>query len=79
MNAFLFDILGNFWLDSDPVSCEVFGSGHVNKTYLATTVTGHRYILQMIGPAFKMCMPCRTTSLLLRTICTARHRKSMVL
>ena len=53
MNAFLFDILGNFWLDSDPVSCEVFGSGHVNKTYLATTVTGHRYILQMIGPAFK--------------------------
>ena len=53
MNAFLFDILSNFWLDSDPVTCEVFGSGHVNKTYLVTTVTGHRYILQMIGPAFK--------------------------
>ena len=53
MNAFLFDILSNFWLDSEPVSCEVFGSGHVNKTFLATTVNGHRYILQMIGPAFK--------------------------
>ena len=53
MNAFLFDILSNFWLDSEPVSCEVFGSGHVNKTYLTTTETGHRYILQMIGPAFK--------------------------
>ena len=53
MNAFLFDILSNFWLDSDPVTCEVFGSGHVNKTYLVTTVAGHRYILQMIGPAFK--------------------------
>ena len=53
MNAFLFDTLSNFWLDSDPVTCEVFGSGHVNKTYLVTTVTGHRYILQMIGPAFK--------------------------
>ena len=52
-NTFLFDILSNFWLDSEPVSCKVFGSGHVNKTYLAITQTGHRYILQMIGPAFK--------------------------
>ena len=53
MNASLFEILSNFWLDSAPTSCETFGSGHVNKTYLATTKTGHRYILQMIGPAFK--------------------------
>ena len=50
---FLFDILSNFWLDSEPVSCEPFGSGHVNKTYLAITLTGQRYILQSIGPAFK--------------------------
>ena len=53
MNAFLFDILSNFWLDSDPVSCGPFGCGHVNKTYLVCTKTGHRYIMQMIGPAFK--------------------------
>ena len=51
--AFLFDILSNFWLDSEPVSCEPHGCGHVNKTYLAITETGHRYMLQMIGPAFK--------------------------
>ena len=52
-NEYLFDILANFWLDSEPVSCEPFGSGHVNKTYRVVTQTGHRYILQSIGPAFK--------------------------
>ena len=53
MNALHLDILSNFWLDSAPVSCEPFGSGHVNKTYLTVTQSGHRYVLQMIGPAFK--------------------------
>ena len=53
MDAFFSDILSNFWLDSAPVSCEPYGSGHVNKTYLGITETGHRYTLQMIGPAFK--------------------------
>ena len=53
MDAFFSEILSNFWLDSTPVSCEAFGSGHVNKTYLVITETGHRYTLQMIGPAFK--------------------------
>ena len=53
MDAFFSDILSNFWLDSAPVSCQPYGSGHVNKTYLVITETGHRYTLQMIGPAFK--------------------------
>ena len=53
MDAFFSDIFSNFWLDSAPVSCEPYGSGHVNKTYLVITETGHRYTLQMIGPAFK--------------------------
>ena len=53
MDAFFTDILSNFWLDSAPVSCEPHGCGHVNKTYLVITETGHRYMLQMIGPAFK--------------------------
>ena len=53
MNAFFSDILSNFWLDSEPVSCGPFGCGHVNKTFLVCTKTGHRYIMQMIGPAFK--------------------------
>ena len=53
MDAFFYEILSNFWLDSEPVSCGPFGCGHVNKTYLVKTKTGHRYIMQMIGPAFK--------------------------
>ena len=53
MDALFSDILSNFWLDSNPVSCEIFGCGHVNKTYLVITETGHRYTLQKIGPAFK--------------------------
>ena len=53
MNTLLFEILENFQLDGRPVSVEVFGCGHVNKTYLVTTETGHRYTLQRIGPAFK--------------------------
>lgn len=53
MDAFFSEVLSNFWLDSEPVSCGPFGCGHVNKTYLVKTKTGHRYIMQMIGPAFK--------------------------
>ena len=53
MDALFSDILSNFWLDSAPVSCGPFGCGHVNKTYLVVTKTSHRYIMQMIGPAFK--------------------------
>ena len=53
MDAFFSEVLSNFWLDSEPVSCGPFGCGHVNKTYLVKTKTNHRYIMQMIGPAFK--------------------------
>ena len=53
MDALFADVLSNFWLDSTPVSCEKYGCGHVNKTYLVITETGHRYTLQKIGPAFK--------------------------
>ena len=53
MNAHFTDILSNFRLDSNPISCTPFGNGHVNKTYQVILESGHRYILQMIGPAFK--------------------------
>ena len=32
-----------------PVSCERFGSGHINRTFLVTTDTGDRYILQCLS------------------------------
>lgn len=42
-------ILARFPLDGSPVSCERYGCGHINVTYLVVTETGHRYILQKIN------------------------------
>ena len=43
------NILRAFRLDSAPVSCEDYGCGHVNVTFLVVTETGRRYILQKIN------------------------------
>ena len=39
----------HFPIDGSPVSCEQIKSGHINETYLITTDTGSRYILQWIN------------------------------
>ena len=44
-----FDVLAQFQLDSAPVSCERYGCGHINETYLVVTESGRRYILQKIS------------------------------
>lgn len=49
METFLNDILVQFPLDGKAVSCERYGCGHINVTYLVVTETGHRYILQKIN------------------------------
>lgn len=47
-------ILEQFQLDSPAVSCEKYGHGHINKTYLVCAKSGKRYILQkMSNEAFK--------------------------
>ena len=38
-----------FPLDGTPVRCEAIKTGHVNSTYLITTDTGERYILQDVN------------------------------
>ena len=43
------DILANFQLDGAAVSCERYGFGHINETYLVVTTAPHRYILQKIN------------------------------
>ena len=43
------DILRAFRLDGAPVSCEGYGSGHINTTFLVTTDAHRRYILQRIN------------------------------
>jgi len=42
-------ILKQFKLDASAVSCERYGFGHINETYLVITETGTRYILQKIN------------------------------
>ena len=70
MNEKMFDILNKFCLEGVPVSCERYGSGHINETYLVTTDSCRRYILQKIsGNAFKdipalMENVCRVTEFL---------------
>ena len=48
------ELLGKFMLDGSPVSCEPYGNGHINSTFLVQTEKGTRYILQRLSEeAFK--------------------------
>ena len=49
MEETLLAVLRQFQLDAEPVSCERYGCGHINVTYLAVTASGRRYILQKIN------------------------------
>ena len=42
-------VLSRFQLSSEPVSCAVYGNGHINGTRLVTCRNGARYILQQIN------------------------------
>ena len=54
MNELLKDVLSRFQLDTPAVSCEPYGCGHVNVTYVVVTESKRRYILQKISTrAFK--------------------------
>ncbi len=44
-------VLPRFQLRGRAVSCEPYGKGHINQTYLAVTDRGSRYILQKISTA----------------------------
>ena len=39
----------HFAFTGDPVSCEPYGHGHINRTFLVETTGGKRYILQRIN------------------------------
>ena len=45
----MFDVLRQFALEGNVRSCEIYGSGHINRTYLVVTDDGKRYILQRIN------------------------------
>jgi len=48
------DVLKHFRLRGGVISCEPYGCGHINRTYLVVTDSGKRYILQGLSTvAFK--------------------------
>ena len=49
MEALHKSVLEQFRLDAPAVSCERYGCGHINETYLVVTQSGRRYILQRIS------------------------------
>lgn len=49
MNELFIRVLRQYDLGSHPVSCERYGFGHINETYLVVTQSGKRYILQKIN------------------------------
>ena len=49
MEQTLFRVLSRFCLDSAVTSCERYGCGHINVTYLVVTASGRRYILQRLS------------------------------
>lgn len=42
-------ILDMFTLNGEPISCERYGNGHINETYLLVTDAPHLYIMQKIN------------------------------
>ena len=49
MEELLSTVLSRFQLDAPAVSCERYGCGHINVTYLVVTQSGRRYILQKLS------------------------------
>ena len=49
MNETAISVLRFFLLDGEMVSCERYGCGHINETYLVVMTSGKRYILQKIN------------------------------
>ena len=56
MEAKYSQILGQFQLTGNPISCERYGFGHINETYLVITDAGLRYILQKINDHIFPCV-----------------------
>ena len=42
-------VIAQFQLKGAPVSCERYGNGHINETYLLSTDAPHDYILQKVN------------------------------
>ena len=59
------DVLSSFRIASQPVSCERYGNGHINQTFLIKCADGSAYILQKINDRI-----FKRPDLLMRNICS---------
>ena len=68
------NILAQFPLDGSVTTCERYGCGHINETYLVVTDIAHRYILQKVNHHIFRNVPA-----LMENICavTGHLRKQM--
>lgn len=72
MEPSLKEVLSHFQTQGEVVSCERYGCGHINETYLAVTDTGRRYILQKLSNRLSRILPvCRRMLRPSQSICTA--------
>lgn len=73
--AFHFDIIGK------PVTCERYGEGHINRTYLVTTDANRRYILQRLSSVAFHDIPGLMSNIIRVTqhIASATHKKNSTL
>ena len=75
MKETLSQVLSHYQLDSRVTDCIAYGQGHINKTYLVTTMSGRRYILQKINnKVFKNVEALMVTSMRSPHICCSRWR-----
>ncbi len=66
-------ILRNFRLEGTPLTCDRYGSGHINHTYLVTTDAPHRYILQRINRRVFTDVPALMENVLAVTLYLSRQ------
>ena len=45
----LINLARNFRIEGNPVTCELYGNGHINTTYKVDCDTGHEYIIQKLN------------------------------
>ena len=58
------EIVNRFAIAGEAASCERYGNGHINETYLAVSTSGARYILQKINQTVHGIIAVRITNLL---------------
>lgn len=72
IDRFIEKIIYRFRYEGNAISCENYGKGHINKTYLISTDTGKKYVLQEMSSVAFHDVP----GLMANAISVAKHIRS---